>query len=333
MESVDPEVMTDGESNGVSVSDWDSASENEPAARKSYEIKNTGGEALKLKISIKRATPAEISTSDNSSKERKQKKHKKSKDKKRHHSRDKSLPSSEGRAEQPIIPPANGIPMTAKPMLVTSPPREIFNSQRPPAGSSTSHSPHQFPFDFQGVFDQAKPDFSAFPVNLFEDLSAPHSNVAPNHPATNSGATPFSYNDFLSPDLLSSANIPSAPPPPHAHNPSPQASVYQGNFMVASHLDYPDNTHPDYSTSYTGSQTTAAAAPMGLASYLNSTKPQTISNNPPLSQPASTPVRPSAPVKPAARRRPPVSKSMSFTPLSSLSGGKLISLINFSLFS
>ncbi|VDN98426.1 unnamed protein product, partial [Rodentolepis nana] len=305
--NMEQEIISDGESNGVSVSDWDSGSDNEPSARKSYEIKNTGGEALKLKISIKRAAPVEISTSDNSLKERKEKKHKKSKDKRRHHSRDKSLPSSEGRSEQPLIPPTNGIPMTAKPMLVTSPPKEIFNSQRPP-GSSASHSPHQFPFDLQGVFDQTKPDFSTFPINLFDDLSVPHSNAAPNHSMTNSVAAPFSYNDFLPPDLLSSTNIPPALPSQHAHNPSPQTSVYQGNFMVASHLDYSDNTHPDYPTSYGIGQTTTTVAPMGLASYLNSTKPQTISNNPPTSQPTSSVVRSSAPVKPSARRRPPVPK-------------------------
>lgn len=330
LENADHDVSSN-ESNDVSISDGPSDSESEFTAGKSYEVKSTSeGENLRLKISLKRPVPTEANTSDNSTKDRKEKKHKKSKDreKKRHHSRDKGLSSTEGANRvEPIIPSANGIPMTAKPMLpAASPSRETFSRKAPLPMTHSSHPPlNQFggfdpnaPFDLRGVFDHTKPDFSAFPVNFFEDLPptvTAHSNapIHHNHPINNA-ATSFAYNDFLSSDLLSSANI----PPPPAHKPSPHVpdvSVYQGNFMVASHLDYPDNAQSTLqnATAHGGSDATyTQAAPMGLASYLNSTKPQSAAvsgTSPPPPLPSSS--RPTS-VKPAARRRPPVSKRTYF---------------------
>ena len=330
------EVSSGGESNAAT-----------PGGSETYDQSNSADEAstptpygvsvnlkpeekkILLKFSLKRPVTTEANVpSDTSSKERKEKKHRKSKDreKKRHHSRDKglSLADSLGRVE-PLLPPSNGVPMTAKPVLVTSPSKDAFN--RKPL-IPLPHSPHIVtdrgggldpnpPFDFQGVFDPVKPDFAVFQENFLKDLS-PSITVPSNPPNHTSNTSALNYNDFLPADLLSVTNL--SPSSTHHHHPRTQglddAGVYRGSFMIASHLDYdpkPPNNFLEHISDLQNSSLDMSAhskppepsfsqvTPMGLASYLNS-------NNPQASVTKSMPVK-AAPAKPAARRRAPVSKS------------------------
>ncbi|KAL5105362.1 Nipped-B protein [Taenia crassiceps] len=252
-----------------------------------------------LKFSLKRPTTSDANTPlDPLSRERKEKKHKKSKDRgrKRHHSRDKgfSLVDSVNRVEP--LPSANGVPMTAKPVLVSppNPNKEPFSRKAP---VSVSHSPRSTidrigsldanpPFDLQGVFDQVKPDFAVFQENFLKDL--PQSVVAhsgsPNHPPNPST---LNYTDFLAADLLSVANL----SPPVAHHPSAQehiSDLQDASLDISTHAKPPE---PGFSQ----------ATPLGLASYLNSSKSQSSTSK-------SAPVAKVTPAKPAAGRRAPVSK-------------------------
>ena len=213
--------------------------------------------------------------------------------------------------------------MTAKPVLVSSPSKDTFN--RKPL-VSLPHSPHPIPdrsggldpnppFDFQGVFDPVRPDFAVFQENFLKDLS-PSITAHPNPPNHASNSSILNYNDFLPADLLSVANL----TPPTTQHTRPQGpddgSVYRGSFMIASHLDYdtkPPNNFLEHISDLQNSSldmsshskppepSFSQAPPMGLASYLNSSKPQASAAKP-------APVVKTAPAKPAARRRAPVSK-------------------------
>ncbi|CDI96881.1 nipped b protein [Echinococcus multilocularis] len=336
LEYVNQEASSGGESNaatpGGSVSDDHSNDADDSTAPTPYGVSvdvKPDEKKILLKFSLKRPTTSEANASlDSLSRDRKEKKHKKSKDRgrKRHHSRDKgfSLVDSVSRVE-PLLPSANGVPMTAKPVLVSSPSatKEPFSLK---SSVSTPHSPHPAvdrigspdanpPFDLQGVFDQVKPDFAVFHENFLKGLPQSvmaHSN-SPNHPPNSSA---LNYTDFLAADLLSVTNL----SPPIAHPPAVQgsgdSSVYRGSFMIASHLEYDtklpgnflehisdlQNASLDISTHTKPPEPSfSQAIPLGLASYLNSSKPQSSTSMP-------APVAKVAPAKPAARRRAPVSK-------------------------
>lgn len=339
LEYVNQEASSGGESNaatpGGSVSDDhsnDADGSNTPTPYGvSVNVKPDEKKIL-LKFSLKRPTTSDANAPlDPLSRERKEKKHKKSKDRgrKRHHSRDKgfSLVDNVNRVEP--LPPANGVPMTAKPVLVSSPntTKEPFSRK---ASVPVSHSPRPVidrigsldanpPFDLQGVFDQVKPDFAVFQENFLKDLPqsvVAHSN-SPNHPPNSST---LNYTDFLAADLLSVTNL----SPPVAHHPSTQgtsdSNVYRGSFMIASHLEYDTKPPGNFLEHISDLQDASLdisthnkppepgfsqATPLGLASYLNSSKSQSSTSKP-------APVAKVTPAKPAARRRAPVSKSMPF---------------------
>ncbi|VDK23311.1 unnamed protein product [Taenia asiatica] len=334
LEYLNQEASSGGESNaatpGGSVSDDRSNDADDSNTPTPYGVSvnvKPDEKKILLKFSLKRPTTSDASTLlDPLSRERKEKKHKKSKERgrKRHHSRDRgfSLVDSVNRVEP--LPPANGVPMTAKPVLVSSP-----NATKEPysrkASVPISHSPRPTidrigsldanpPFDLQGVFDQVKPDFAVFQENL-KDLpqSVMVHSSSPNHPPNSSA---LNYTDFLAADLLSVTNL----SPPVAHHPPTQgasdSSVYRGSFMIASHLEY-DTKPPGSFLEHISDLHDASldisthakppepgfsqATPLGLASYLNSSKSQSSTSKP-------APVAKVTPAKPAARRRAPVSK-------------------------
>ncbi len=342
----DPDASSGGESNAATPSG--STGECHPNANDdgcpatpygvSVNVKPDEKKIL-LKFSLKRPTMGD-SKPESGHKDKKDKKRKKSKDheRKRHHSRDRKHSSREdglvGSMESSTAPTANGVPMTAKPVLVASP-NTAFTDQlnRKLPAPSAPLSPRSMleritaidavkspghSLDLHSVFD---PD-GAFPENFLKDL--PNSAIIPpshaDHPST------LNYNDFLPTDLLSVTNL-----SPHHHHPNHAATqgaagggglpddggVYRGSFMIASHLEYdakPPGNFLDHisnfhdpalsmSTPHKMSQPNVSqATPMGLAGYLNSSKPQSSSSAVP------TPKRRPAPAKPAARRRGPVSK-------------------------
>uniref|UniRef100_A0A5K3F1J8 Nipped-B protein n=1 Tax=Mesocestoides corti TaxID=53468 RepID=A0A5K3F1J8_MESCO len=327
------EASSGGESNAATPSG--STGDGLPAAADDTRIPTPYGvsvdvkpdeKKILLKFSLKRPTISDTATSpDTGHKERKEKKHKKPKDRdrKRHHSREKSyLMQEDGSTKVQALPSSNGVPMTAKPVLVPSPNPALsdqLNRKLPPP---TLHSPHSIldrisvlgdvksphSFDLQGVFDHEKPDFTAFSENFLKDLpsSVISHSISTSHPLNSSSQN---YNDFLPADLLSNLS-PTAP-----HHTSMQGAddggVYRGSFMIASHLEYDakppanflehisdlHNASLSMSTPQKMSESNASqATPLGLASYLNSSKP------------LPTPIAKSAPAKPSARRRAQVSK-------------------------
>ncbi|VDM33859.1 unnamed protein product [Hydatigera taeniaeformis] len=336
LEYVNQEASSGGESNaatpGGSASDDHSNDADDSNTPTPYGVSvnvKPDEKKILLKFSLKRPTTSDANASlDSMSRERKEKKHKKSKDrgKKRHHSHEKGFPLVESiNRVEPLLPPANGVPMTAKPVLVSSPnaTKESFGRKIP---APASHSPRPGidrvgsldanpAFDLQGVLDQVKPDFVVFQENFLKDLPPSvmaHSN-SPNHPSNPSA---LNYTDFLAADLLSVTNL----SPPVAHHPPTQgtsdSSVYRGSFMIASHLEYDTKPSGNFLEHISDLQNTSLdisthtkppepgfpqTTPLGLASYLNSSKPQSSTSKP-------APVAKVTPAKPAARRRAPVSK-------------------------